>query len=154
MAILLATMLAAGIGSQRALGSPDKAAAFLAMIEGAWSGRAEITPVGARPYDMVLARTERGQIEGTADPGRSLHTWTFFAQEGRLRLSFLTTFGGNRDPIQFHPAQWTGDLVSFSAVRPDYLEVKVRPDGNRLDIDIFLRGRLHVSIRLKHVSAL
>src|SRR5262245_38656066 len=146
-AALLTVGLAVGIGLGTVHGDPDKTEAFLAMIEGNWAGQAEVTPVGPRPYDMVLARTPSGRVEGAAHPGRSIHTWTFFAEDGDLQLSFLTTFGGNqhlfddfRDPIPFQPAQWTGDWATFRALRPEYLEVRIRPDSKTLAIDVFLRS--------------
>ena len=147
--VLLMAGLAAGACPQRAHADPDRATMFLAMLEGSWSGQAEVTPVGPRPYDMVLARTASGQVEGAAHPGRSIHTWTFFAHDGSLRLSFLTTFAGNRDPIQFQPARWIDEWAVFRAVQPDHLEVRVRPESSRLAIDVLLRERLHVSIRLE-----
>lgn len=122
---------------------------FLSALEGSWAGQAEITPIGPRPYDITFDRVESNRVKGVANPGRALHHWAFFIQDDELRLRFLTTFGGNRDPIQFEAADWDEDgTTTFQALQPAFLKVKIRLDEEHLMMDVFHWDRLHVAIRL------
>jgi hypothetical protein len=144
-------LLAAGAAitcGDRARAEDPRATAFLDRLVGPWTGRAETTPAGPRPYDMTFVRTPDSCIKATAEPGNSTHHWTFLAADGRLQLVFLTTFAGNRDPQHFFPATFVGEEARFATERTDGLEVRVRPTAERLEIDVLRRGRLHVAIRL------
>jgi hypothetical protein len=122
--------------------------AFLSRLEASWTGSAEITPRGPRPYDMTLARTTDGRMTAAANPGRSVHHWSFYEEGGALRLEFMSTFGGNDQPTRFKQASWIDGAASFRAEKPDHMVVIVRLSDQRLDIDVMHRGRLHVGIRL------
>ena len=144
-------LLAAGAAitcAERARAEDPRVMAFLDRLVGPWTGRAETTPAGPRPYDMTFVRAADGHITATAEPGNSTHHWTFLAADGGLQLVFLTTFAGNRDPQRFLPAMFAGEEARFATTRADGLEVRVRPISERLQIDVLRRGRLHVAIQL------
>ncbi|MDH3695387.1 MAG: hypothetical protein OER96_12545 [Gammaproteobacteria bacterium] len=125
-------------------------AVFIAAIEGQWVGRAEVTPIGPRPYNITFRRTSQGRVEGSTNPGRSAtHYWAFYEENGDLRISFLTTFAGNRDPIFLDAKDWDDNGVLFRAKEPRLLSVRVLSTPDRLLIDVYHWDRPHVSIRLK-----
>jgi hypothetical protein len=97
---------------------------------------------------MTFTRAANGRVSAAAKPGNSTHHWTFAAADMHLELTFLTTFGGNREPIGFAPATFAGEEARFTTTRADELEVRVRPTATRLEIDVLRHGRLHVAIRL------
>jgi hypothetical protein len=126
--------------------------AFLAAIEVPWEGQARVTPIGPRPYDMTFVRTAPRRVEGEAYPGASIHYWTFYEEDETLKLRFLSTFGGNPQPLFLTAtAEQDGGLI-FHAPQPAFLEVHVRPQAETLTIQIFLRGKPHVKIHLRHRS--
>jgi hypothetical protein len=126
--------------------------AFLLALEGPWEGQARRTPIGPRPYDMTFVRAAPKQVQGEAHPGASIHYWTFYEEEATLKLRFLSTFGGNQQPLDLTAiAEHDGALV-FQALQPDFLVVHVRPQATALTIQIFLRGKSHVEIHLTRRS--
>jgi hypothetical protein len=127
----------------------ERRTAFLAAVEGPWEGQARVTPIGPRPYDLTFVRTTPRRVEGEAHPGASIHYWTFYEEDEMLKLRFLSTFGGNRQPLFLTAtAEQDGGLI-FHAPQPAFLEVHVRPQADTLMIQIFLRGKPHVEIHLR-----
>jgi hypothetical protein len=122
--------------------------AFLAALEGPWSGQASVTPVGPRPYDMTFVRTAPHRVEGEAHPGASTHYWSFYEEEATLRLRFLSTFAGNQTPLWLVAMAEQEEALVFRAVQPHFLAVHVRPQAHTLTMRIFLRGKPHVEIHL------
>ena len=119
-------------------------------MEGRWVGQADVTPIGPRPYDITFRPTSQGRVEGSTNPSRSsTHYWAFYEENGELRIRFLTTFAGNRDPIFLNAKEWDNAGVLFRATEPTLLSVRVLPTPDRLSIDVYHWDRLHVSIRLK-----
>jgi hypothetical protein len=130
----------------------ERRTAFLAAIEGPWEGQARLTPIGPRPYDMTFMRTAPRQVEGEAHPGASVHYWTFYEEDETLKLRFLSTFGSNRQPLFLTAAAEHDGVLVFHAPQPGFLEVHVRPQAETLTMKIFLRGKPHVEIHLRHRS--
>jgi hypothetical protein len=130
----------------------ERRTAFLAAIEGTWEGQTRVTPIGPRPYDMTLVRTAPRRVEGEAHPGASIHYWTFYEEDETLKLRFLSTFGGNRQPLFLTATAEQDGVLVFHAPQPGFLEVHVRPQAETLTIQIFLRGKPHVEIHLRHRS--
>jgi hypothetical protein len=126
--------------------------AFLLALEGPWEGQAQRTPIGPRPYDITVVRTASQQVQGEAHPGASIHYWTFYEEAATLKLRFLSTFGGNQQPLDLKAiAELDGTLV-YQASQPGFLAVHVRPQATTLTIQIFLRGKAHVEIHLRRRS--
>jgi hypothetical protein len=130
----------------------ERRSAFLAAVEGPWAGQARVTPIGPRPYDMTFVRTAPRRVEGEAHPGASIHYWTFYEEDETLRLRFLSTFGGNRQPLFLTATAEHDGVMVFDAPQPGFLAVHVRPQAETLTIEIFLRGKPHVEIHLRHRS--
>jgi len=130
----------------------ERRTAFLAAVEGPWEGRASVTPIGPRPYDMTFVRTAPRRVEGEAHPGASIHYWTFYEEDETLKLRFLSTFGGNRQPLFLTATAEHDGAMVFRAPQPGFLAVHVRPQAETLAIQIFLRGNPHVEIHLRHRS--
>jgi hypothetical protein len=130
----------------------ERRSAFLAAVEGPWAGQARVTPIGPRPYDMTFVRTAPRRVEGEAHPGASIHYWTFYEEDETLKLRFLSTFGGNRQPLFLTATAEHDGVMVFHAPQPGFLAVHVRPQAETLTIEIFLRGKPHVEIHLRHRS--
>ncbi|MGI9285294.1 MAG: hypothetical protein ACR2P1_07890 [Pseudomonadales bacterium] len=125
---------------------------FLTAMEGPWQGRAVVTPAGPLPYDIEFQRTGANAVTGTANPGAAIQHWLFSAQEKSLRLRFLTTFGGNTNPLFFTASTRAGNRFVFNAEQRDNLTVCVTPGREVTDIDVFLRGNTHVRIKLRRAT--
>jgi hypothetical protein len=123
--------------------------AFLDRIEGPWQGQAVITPIGPRPYDIDFKWNSSGELAGAAHPGSSIHYWSFHREDEDLRLRFLTTFSGNRQPILMTANDEADGALIFRALRPDFLSVRIRAEPHTLVIQVFHHERLHVEIRLR-----
>lgn len=122
---------------------------FLATLAGEWTGTAVTTPAGPLSYDLEFRRRADGSIEGAANPGAAIHTWTFYRQEAHLRLRFLSTFRGNRDPILLTAQGQSDDgSVVFQAERPAFLRVYVVVGETNATLRVLHGDRLHVQIRL------
>ena len=150
--LLVTVGIVLALGSRVPLAGDDDAEGgidrFLSALEGEWIGRAETTPIGPRPYDISFAETAPGKVEGSVDTGASVHHWTFFDDRGRLRIRFLSTFGGNREPIFLDVDQREGAAILFRAAQPPLLSVRVSPSPEQLRIDVFHWDEPHVEIRL------
>jgi len=130
----------------------DRIAAFLAAVEGKWEGKAAVTPIGPRPYDITFRRNATGDLEGSAQPGGATHVWTF-RQEGRsLQLRFLSTFRGNRQPILLLLQDEVDGEWVFQAVQPVFLKVRIRIETREMVIRVLHHDRLHVEIRLRRLQ--
>ena len=149
--LMLATLALAGLAPGADAGAPDsrRINAFLAGIDGQWQGQAVITPIGPRPYDIDFARNAAGEVEGAAYPGDAIHIWTFYRQGERLRLRFLSTFRGNRQPIFLTASGEVGGTLIFHALQPDFLEIRIEAEPQALAIRVLHHQRLHVEIRLQ-----
>ena len=123
-------------------------ARFLSGVQGEWVGRAQTTPIGPRRYDISFAETTAGTVDGQAQTGASTHYWSFFNEAGNLRIRFLSTFGGNQEPIFLDVAKREVGGILFRAARLPLLSVRVFMSAERLDIDVFHWNEPHVEIRL------
>jgi hypothetical protein len=121
---------------------------FLRALEGAWQGEARVTPVGPRPYDITFTRTNSHALHGAALPGASAHYWTFYEEEEGLKLRFLSTFAGNRQPLFLTATTAHDGLMVFHATPPEFLEVRLRPQDDTVTVHIILRNKPHVAILL------
>ncbi|MBT3048027.1 MAG: hypothetical protein G8D61_21440 [gamma proteobacterium symbiont of Ctena orbiculata] len=144
--ILLAALLPAAAWAQCQQGPETRL--FFDSISGAWQGEAVTTPVGTLPYDIDFKQRGPFRIYGEADPGAAIHHWDFYCESGELRLRFLSTFGGNRDPLLLESIGITTEEIHFKAREPDFLEVKVR-FGDRFSVfEVLHHGERHVLIEL------
>lgn len=129
--------------------SAEDIKAFLTDILGAWEGRGVLTPVGSLPYDICFAPIGDDGVKGLANPGAALHYWRFFKQDDSLRLRFLTTFRGNKQPLYLQAKTLRDNAVVFRAQRPSYLRVHVSLATDHAFIKVFLHNKLHVKILLE-----
>ena len=126
---------------------------FLSATEGDWVGRAELTPIGPRPYNIKISKIGVEKIKGTAVTGTNTeHHWTFFTHNDRLRIRFLTTFAGNDEPVYLDVAKWESDSILFRATNPELLSVRVSVTNTHLNINVYHWDKPHVEIRLTRRS--
>ena len=78
----------------------DRIDSYLQSLPGFWEGEAIETPVGPMSYDTIFHTCSNETIAGVAKTGASLHYWQFRPGQNNLQLRFLSTFRGNRKPIQ------------------------------------------------------
>jgi hypothetical protein len=107
-----------------------------------------VTPVGPRPYDITFTPHPPNALRGAARPGASTHSWTFYEEDEALKLRFLSTFAGNRQPLSLTGVTAREGTVVFRTSVPDFLEVHVTPQAEATAINIILRGKPHVEIYL------
>ena len=122
---------------------------FFDRLSGDWQGEAVTTPIGPRPYDISFERRDAFWIYGQADPGAAIHHWGFYCEGSELRLRFLSTFRGNRNPVLLEAIGLKDDEIHFKAENPAFLEVKVRPGYTRSVFEVLHHGKRHVLIELK-----
>jgi hypothetical protein len=128
---------------------PDRYDAFLCMLAGSWKGNATITPVGPRPYDITFVFDDSKRLAGASRPGSvSTHYWTFFVKDNILKLKFLSTFAGNRQPIYLTANAEEAGKWFFNTDDVNFLEVRVHPQKRTTRIQIYIRGEHHVEIEL------
>jgi hypothetical protein len=146
----LITLLQLSFASATASTPPTvtERAAFLRALKGAWHGEARVTPVGPRPYDITFTRTDSQALHGAAVPGASTHYWTFYEEEEVLKLRFLSTFAGNRQPLFLTATTAHEGLIVFHATPAEFLEVHIRPQADTVTVHIILRSKPHVEIAL------
>lgn len=122
---------------------------FLIALEGDWIGRAELTPIGPRPYNIRFAQTASGKVEGSVATGaNTTHYWTFFKDTDRLRIRFLSTFAGNEKPTFLDVDTLESEAILFRAADPPLLSVRVSVSSERLHINVYHWDKPHVEIRL------
>ena len=122
---------------------------FLSKLAGPWKGNATITPLGPRPYDITFVFDDSKRLAGAARPGDvSTHYWTFFVEGNVLKLKFLSTFAGNRQPIYLTANAEEAGIWLFNTEDVHFLEVRVHPQERATRIQIYIRGEHHVEIEL------
>ena len=122
---------------------------FLSLLAGPWKGKATITPVGPRPYDITFVFENSKRLAGAALPGDvSTHYWTFFVENNVLKLKFLSTFAGNRQPMVLTLNAEDAGIWIFNTDDVHFLEVRVQPQKRATRIQIYLQGEHHVEIEL------
>ena len=122
---------------------------FFDRLSGDWHGEAVTTPVGPRPYDISFERRDPFWIYGQTNPGAAIHHWGFYCEDVELRLRFLSTFRGNRDPVLLEAIRITDAEIHFKAQKPAFLEVKVRPGYTHSVFEVLHHGERHVLIELE-----
>jgi hypothetical protein len=128
---------------------PTRHDIFLSMLAGPWKGNATITPVGPRPYDITFVFDDSKRLAGASRPGsESTHYWTFFVKDNVLKLKFLSTFAGNRQPIYLTANAEEAGKWFFNTDDVNFLEVRIHPQKRATRIQIYIRGEHHVEIEL------
>ena len=129
--------------------SEERIGAILGILPGYWYGEAIETPVGRMDYDMLFHSCSEGTIAGVANTGASLHYWQFSHRDENLHIRFLSTFAGNRTPVQLIPSLPEGARLNFFAPQQEILTLGITAMQNQIDIRVFHHGKPHVYIRLK-----
>ncbi|UCE90469.1 MAG: hypothetical protein JSW10_06575 [Pseudomonadota bacterium] len=154
----LAALVLLGTGMPLAAGEPKRALGpqdirtFLTALRGPWQGQAVVTPRGPLPYDISFAPINTDGIGGTANPGAALHHWHFHPRGDYIELRFLTTFGGNTEPVFLRAVHLRGNTLIFNTDRRDYLSVQITPGKIATRIAVLLRNEPHVEIRLQRAG--
>ena len=128
---------------------PERYGVFLSKLEGSWKGNATITPVGPRPYDITFIQDDYRLLAGASRPSSvSTHYWNFYVEDNILKLRFLSTFAGNRQPIYLKATAEKDGTWIFNTDDVQFLEVRIQPQMRTMRIQIYLRGEHHVEIEL------
>ena len=121
---------------------------FFAELPGSWVGQAVETPVGPVDYPIMFHGCENGVIAGMADLSVSDHYWRFWRSDDELRLTFLSTFRGNRQPVELLVAEVAENTIHFRAPELALLTLSVSLVGPNLEIRVYHHQEPHVHIRL------
>ncbi len=65
-----------------------------------------------------------------------------------MKLKFLSTFAGNRQPIYLTANSEEAGIWLFNTEDVHFLEVRVHPQERATRIQIYIRGEHHVEIEL------
>lgn len=121
---------------------------FFAALPGSWDGRAIETPVGPMDYAIQFHECETDVTAGVATLSVSDHHWRFWRADHELRLTFLSTFRGNRDPTELVISRIEGDTIWFRAPDLELLTLSVALRDSIIDIHVQHYQQPHVYIRL------
>ncbi len=130
---------------------------FVASLEGGWMGGDNITPFGKMDFVLLFERV----------PGGGLHARTSLNSETYIDLRFTKDERGRWILREEASMEGLGvqahDLVPAGRVdgmhrwvhgeRPEYLSIDVGIEGDRLEMDVWLRGQEHVRFRLDRLPA-
>ncbi len=125
-----------------------QADALFTSLAGSWDGLAIETPVGSMEYAINFHVCEDDIIAGVAKTRASLHYWRFWKQDKALRLTFMSTFQGNRTPTELQINTVQDNTVWFHAPKLELLTVSITLSEPHIDIRIFHHHQPHVYIRL------
>ena len=126
---------------------------FFAALPGHWDGRAIETPVGPVDYAINFHVCDQGVIAGVAELNVSDHHWRFWRSDGELRLTFLSTFRGNREPTQLVVSSTEANTIRFHAPELRLLTLSVTLAEPNVDIRVFHHQKPHVYIRLSRSNS-
>ena len=126
----------------------QQADTLFTSIAGTWDGLAVETPVGSMEYAINFHVCEDNIIAGVAKTRASLHYWRFWKQDKALRLTFMSTFQGNRTPTDLQISKVEGKTIWFHAPTLELLTVSITPIAPHIDIRVFHHHQPHVYIRL------
>lgn len=121
---------------------------LMSNLPGSWDGRAIETPVGPLDYDISFHACDKGVVSGMAALDVSNHHWRFWLSDGGLRLTFLSTFGANREPVQLVVSQTAENTIHFHAPQLALLTLSLTMGEAEMDIRVFHHKKPHVYIRL------
>ncbi|MCU7865110.1 MAG: hypothetical protein KZQ92_14155 [Candidatus Thiodiazotropha sp. (ex Lucinoma borealis)] len=126
----------------------DRTEQLLQSLPGFWMGEAIETPVGRMNYDIVFHDCSDRIVAGVAKTGASLHYWQFIRSQENYRIRFLSTFMGNRIPIELLPQPIEGTALNYYAPDMKMLTLAIKHSPTVIDIRVFHHGKSHVHIQL------
>jgi hypothetical protein len=149
---ILAWLLAltvAPAGAVAAVAPPDDAVgSFFAALPGAWEGRAFETPVGPVDYPVRFHVCDTHVVAGVAELKVSDHYWYFRQSDDGLRLTFLSTFRGNREPTELVVSKIEDHTIWLYAPELQLLTLSLTLLEPDIEIRVFHHRKPHVAIRL------
>jgi len=146
--LLVLSSLSAYAAASVAPRSEDIIDRFIATLPGSWDGRAIETPVGPVDYIIGFHLCEKDVIAGVAELSVSDHHWRFWRSDGELRLTFLSTFRGNQEPVQLVVTETRENTISLHAPELALLTLSVTMIESNIHIRVFHHHKPHVYIRL------
>lgn len=138
----------AGLAGADDLHPHDVVERFFAELPGSWDGQAIETPVGPVDYPIMFHGCEGGVIAGVADLSVSDHYWRFWRSDGDLRLTFMSTFRGNRQPVELVVADVAENMIHFHTPELALLTLSAGLIEPNLEIRVYHHQQPHVYIRL------
>ena len=138
------------VGAVKAAAEPadDVAGRFFEALPGIWEGRAIETPVGPVDYPVRFHVCDQGVVAGVAELKLSDHHWYFHHSGEGLKLTFLSTFRGNQEPVELVANETAGNTIWFHAPALPLLTLSVALAEPHIDIRVFHHQQPHVAIRL------
>ena len=121
---------------------------LLAALPGSWDGRAIETPVGPVDYAIVFHQCDGELIAGVAELSVSDHYWQFGRSDGKLGLTFLSTFRGNQQPTRLVVSGVEENTIRFHAPGLASLTLALSLAEPHVNLRVFHDHEPHVHIRL------
>jgi hypothetical protein len=130
--------------------------AFVASLEGGWSGENNTTPFGAMPFAVLFERTDDGSLYSRS----SLNSETYIELElskdeaGRWILhegAAMEGMGSHRYSLV--PADGAGDMHRWIyEKRPGFLTIDIGLEDDTMLMEVALRGNDHIRFELDRLS--
>lgn len=127
---------------------------LVSTLPGTWNGRAIETPVGPVDYAISFHACDKDVVSGIAELDVSDHHWQFWLSDGQLRLTFLSTFRGNQEPVQLVVSHAAENTIHFHAPALPLLSLSVALNERVVKIRVFHHKKPHVYIRLVRSNTL
>lgn len=152
--VWLLVLSGAPAGAVAAVTPPDDVTgAFFAALPGAWEGRAFETPVGPVDYPIRFHICDTSVVAGVAELKVSDHYWYFRQSDDGLRLTFLSTFRGNREPTELVVSKIEDHTIWLRAPGLQLLTLSLTLLEPDIEIRVFHHRKPHVAIRLTRSDA-
>jgi hypothetical protein len=150
-----ATVLIVSMLAGAAWAAPQATDAWIASLEGGWTGEDNATPMGQMPFTVLFDRGTQGELRAHSALNRETYIDLRFVKddEGRWLLEEHAALEGLGE--QAHtlvPVEAPGTLRRWIRPdSPDYLRVDVAIDGKTLFMDVVLRGKPHAQFQLDRI---
>ena len=126
---------------------------FITGLPGEWDGKAVETPVGPLNYAIAFHMCDQDTVAGVAELAVSDHYWKFRRSDSGLRLTFLSTFGGNDEPVELLVSRTEQYTTWFHAPELALLTVSLALAADTVEIRVYHHHQPHVFIRLTRNSS-
>ena len=127
----------------------------IAAFEGTWIGRDNPSPVGPIDFAMDFRRESDGSLHSRSSLSRQTWIDLHFRKEadGWVLHESAGLAGLGEQAYPMHPVRAAADTVEWTYLKDrSYLSARTAVSGDRLYMQVFLRGRQHVLFQLERVT--
>jgi hypothetical protein len=129
--------------------------AWLARIEGVYTGQNNPTPFGPIGFAMDMMKQPDGPVHGRLHSDKDTYFEFVFRLNDKGGITFHETGSLGPGFVQSHQlelVETVGDTLTFATQeKPALLVAEVTADGTRLRVKVILRGKPHVDLDMTRV---